>query len=46
MSSGLTRTLLRLYPRRIRDRYGGELLDLEDELMAQARPLGEQPALT
>jgi hypothetical protein len=35
MSSRLTRTLLRLYPRRIRDRYGEELLDLEDELTAQ-----------
>jgi hypothetical protein len=34
MSSRLTRTLLRLYPRRIRDRYGEELLDLEDELRA------------
>ncbi len=29
------RTLLKLYPRRIRDRYGDELLDLEDELRAQ-----------
>jgi hypothetical protein len=35
MSSRMTRTLLRLYPRRIRDRYGQELLDLEDELRAQ-----------
>lgn len=34
MSSRLTRTLLKLYPRRIRDRYGEELLDLEDELRA------------
>jgi hypothetical protein len=29
------RTLLKLYPRRIRNRYGDELLDLEDELRAQ-----------
>ncbi len=36
MSARLTRTLLKLYPRRIRDRYGDELLDLEDELRAQA----------
>ena len=35
MSSRLTRTLLKLYPRRIRDRYGDELLDLQDELRAQ-----------
>jgi hypothetical protein len=35
MSSRVTRTLLRLYPRWIRDRYGDELLDLEDELRAQ-----------
>lgn len=35
MSSRLTRTLLKLYPRRIRHRYGDELLDLEDELRAQ-----------
>lgn len=35
MSSRLTRTLLKLYPRRIRNRYGDELLDLEDELRAQ-----------
>src|ERR1700719_2744974 len=35
MSSRLTRTLLKLYPRRIRDRYGNELLDLQDELRAQ-----------
>ena len=34
MSSRVTRTLLRLYPRRIRDRYGQELLDLDDELRA------------
>jgi hypothetical protein len=31
------RTLLKLYPRRIRDRYGDELLDLEDELRAQGK---------
>jgi hypothetical protein len=30
------RTLLKLYPRRIRNRYGDELLDLEDELRAQS----------
>ena len=35
MSSRLTRALLRLYPRRIRDRYGDELLGLQDELRAQ-----------
>ena len=35
MSSRLTRTLLKLYPRRMRDRYGEELLELEDELRAQ-----------
>lgn len=35
MSSRLTRTLLKLYPRRIRDRYGDELLDLHDELSAE-----------
>jgi hypothetical protein len=35
MSSRLTRALLKLYPRRIRNRYGEELLDLEDELRAQ-----------
>ena len=34
MSSRATRALLKLYPRRIRDRYGDELLDLEDELRA------------
>ena len=28
----MTRTLLKLYPRTIRDRYGSELLDLQDEL--------------
>ena len=32
MSSRMTRTLLKLYPRAIRDRYGPELLDLQDEL--------------
>jgi hypothetical protein len=32
MSSRLARTLLKLYPRRVRDRYGEELLALEDEL--------------
>ena len=37
MSSRLTRTLLKLYPRRIRNRYGEELLDLEDELRAQGK---------
>lgn len=35
MSSRLARTLLKLYPRRIRSRYGDELLDLQDELRAQ-----------
>lgn len=35
MSSRLTRTLLKLFPRRIRDRYGDELLDLQDELRAK-----------
>jgi hypothetical protein len=35
MSSRLTRTLLKLYPRRIRDRYGDELLGLQDELRAK-----------
>lgn len=35
MSSRLTRTLLKLYPRRIRNRYGDELLELQDELRAQ-----------
>jgi len=34
MSSRLARTLLKLYPRRVRDRYGEELLALEDELSA------------
>jgi hypothetical protein len=31
----LTRALLKLYPRRIRNRYGDELLDLQDELRSQ-----------
>ena len=35
MSSRLMRTLLKLYPRRIRNRYSDELLDLENELRAQ-----------
>ena len=35
MSSRLMRTLLKLYPRRVRDRYGEELLALEDELSAR-----------
>jgi hypothetical protein len=35
MSSRLTRALLKLYPRRIRSRYGDELLDLQDELRTQ-----------
>jgi hypothetical protein len=35
MSSRLARTLLKLYPRRIQDRYGDELLALDDELSAQ-----------
>lgn len=35
MSSRLTRILLKLYPRRIRNRYGDELLDLQDELRSQ-----------
>jgi hypothetical protein len=35
MSSRLARTLLKLYPRRVRDRYGDELLDLQDELRAR-----------
>ena len=34
MSSRLARTLLKLYPRRVRDRYGEELLALEDEMRA------------
>jgi hypothetical protein len=34
MSARLARTLLKLYPRRVRDRYGEELLALEDELSA------------
>jgi hypothetical protein len=36
MSSPLMRALLRLYPRRVRKRYGDELLDLQDELSAHA----------
>jgi hypothetical protein len=32
MSSRVTRVLLRLYPRRVRARYGDELLGLQDEL--------------
>jgi hypothetical protein len=35
MSSRLTRALLKLYPRRIRNRYGSELVDLQDELRSQ-----------
>ena len=35
MSSRLMRTLLKLYPRQIRKRYGDELLDLQDEISAQ-----------
>ena len=35
MSSRWTRALLKLYPRRIRSRYGDELLDLQDELRTQ-----------
>ena len=35
MSSRMTRTLLKLYLRRIRDRYGEELLDLQDQLQAR-----------
>ena len=31
MSSRLMRALLKLYPRRIRKRYGDELLDLQSE---------------
>ena len=34
MSSPFTRMLRKLYPRHIRDRYGDELLDLQDELRA------------
>ncbi len=37
MSSRFMRTLLKLYPRRIRKRYGEELLDLQDELSAQGQ---------
>jgi hypothetical protein len=35
MSSALTRMLRKLYPRHVRDRYGDELLDLQDELRAR-----------
>jgi hypothetical protein len=35
MSSPLMRALLKLYPRPIRNRYGDELLDLQDELRTQ-----------
>jgi hypothetical protein len=35
MSSRVMRLLLKLYPRRVRKRYGDELLDLHDELRAQ-----------
>ena len=35
MSSRLMRALLRLYPRRVRKRYGDELLDLQSELAAK-----------
>ena len=35
MSSSFTRMLRRLYPRRVRDRYGDELLELQDELRAR-----------
>jgi hypothetical protein len=35
MSRRMARALLRLYPRRIRRRYGEELLDLQDELRAE-----------
>jgi hypothetical protein len=38
MSSRLTRALLKLYPRRIRSRYGNELLELQDELRTQGSP--------
>ena len=34
MSSRVTRTLLKLYPRRIQKRYGQELLDLEHEMLS------------
>ncbi len=34
MSGRLTRALLRLYPAQVRDRYGAELLDLQDQLRA------------
>jgi hypothetical protein len=35
MSSPFTRMLSRLYPRHVRDRYGDELLELQDELRAR-----------
>jgi hypothetical protein len=35
MSTRLTRALLELYPRRIRNRYGDELLDLQDQLRTE-----------
>ncbi len=35
MSDRFARILLRLYPRRIRDRYGDELVELQNELDAQ-----------
>lgn len=41
MSSRLMRTLLKLYPRRIRNRYGDELLELEDKRSGEHVP--DQP---
>lgn len=35
MSPSLTRMLRKLYPRHVRERYGDELLDLQDELRAR-----------
>jgi hypothetical protein len=35
VSSAFTRALRKLYPRQVRDRYGDELLDLQDELRAR-----------
>jgi hypothetical protein len=35
MSQRLGRVLLRLYPSRIRQRYGDELLDLQDRLRSE-----------
>jgi|SRR5579875_598558 len=35
MSTRWTRALLRLYPRRVRERYGSELTELQDELRAR-----------